>query len=120
MMRIRHADSLGGCGGACLALILYLCAAPAFAQVPLDTIHRIVALNVQIAEARYPRDSNQIDEPAWHLRQDPLATERNTLLQQLQQFSADEQKQADSQIQLLTKVRIAAERRQWQAQGTQI
>jgi type IV secretion system protein VirD4 len=117
-MRMRHADSLGGCGGACLALILYLCAAPAFAQVPRDTIHRIVALNVQIAEARYLRDSNQIDEPTWHLRQDPLATERNTLLQQLQQFSADEQKQVDSQIQLLTKVRIAAVERQWRAQAT--
>lgn len=117
MKRTRPADSPWGCGGACLALLLCLCAAPAFAQVPRDTIHRIVALNVQIAEARYLRDSNQIDEPAWHLRQDPLAAERNTLLQQLQQFSADEQKQADSQIQNLTKVSIAAHERQWRAQG---
>jgi len=117
MKRTRRADSPWGCGGACLVLILCLCAAPAFAQVPQDTIHRIVTLNLQIAEARYLRDSNQIDEPAWHLRQDPLAAERNTLLQQLRQFSADDQKQADSQIQNLTKVSVAAHERQWRAQA---
>jgi type IV secretory pathway TraG/TraD family ATPase VirD4 len=42
MMRTRHADAPWGCGGACLALILYLCAAPAFAQVPQATIERPV------------------------------------------------------------------------------
>src|ERR1035437_3094403 len=85
-----------------LVLILYLCPTPAFAQVPNTTIRRIVDLNVQMAEGRYLRDSNQIDEQTWRLRQDPIATERNTLLQQLRQFSADEQKQADDRIQLLT------------------
>jgi type IV secretory pathway TraG/TraD family ATPase VirD4 len=64
MMRTRHADAPWGRGGACLALILYLCAAPAFAQVPDATVPRI---KVQAASASPPLPGN----PAAFLSQMP-------------------------------------------------
>jgi len=100
-----------------LVLFLCLCAVPAFAQVPQATIERIVALNVQFEEGRYLWQSSQIDDHTWSVRQEPITTERNTLLQLLRKVSADEQKQANSQIDGLTKARLALLRPQWQAQA---
>src|SRR5438045_3745723 len=103
----------------CVPLVLILClrAVPGFAQVPQATIERIVALNVQFEEGRYLWQSGQIDDHTWSVRQEPITTERNTLSQQLRKFSADEQKQANSQIDGLAKARLALLKPQWQAQA---
>jgi type IV secretory pathway TraG/TraD family ATPase VirD4 len=98
-------------------LILCLCAAPAFAQVPQATIERIVELNVHATEGRYLRNSEQIDYQTWSLRQDAIDAELKTLWQQLRQFSADDQKQAESQIQGLIKARLATLTPQWEAKA---
>ena len=116
-MRTRHTNARRMWRCVPLALTLCFCAVPAFAQVPQATIERIVALNVQAQEVRYLRNSGQIDINASTLRLNAIGAEFNTLSQQLRQFSADDQKRANSQIQGLTKTRLALLEPQWQAQA---
>ncbi len=116
-MRTRHTDATRMWRCVPLVLILSLCALSAYAQVPEATIERIVTLNVQTAEGNYLWHSGQMDEHAWRLRQNAIDAELSTLSQHLQQFSADDQKQADTQIQGLLKTRLATLKPQWEARA---
>ena len=97
-----------------LVLILYVWASTAFAQVPQATIERIAAINVEIREIGYLRQNQQLDNAAWGVRRDALGAELKTLQNQLRPFSADEQRQANSQIDGLIKARLAVLEPQWQ------
>jgi len=102
------------------ALLVCLFATPAFAQVPQATIEQIVALNVQEAEARYLNRSGQIDDQEWSARRNANRTERRVIDQQLRQFTAAEQRQANSQIDGLTKARLATLEPQWNAKAEEL
>src|ERR1700693_3949496 len=106
MMRTRRAD--GRTAWRCVPLILSLClcAAPALAQVPQTLIDRLAELNVQQAETDYLRSSEQIDRVAASDRSKAIDAEQRTLGQQFRQFSPDQQRQANSQIDGLTKARL--------------
>src|SRR6202158_2062873 len=116
-MRTRHTDPRRMRRCRVPVLILFLCAAPSSAQVPQSTIERIVALNIQATENQYLLNSGQIDNPAWTLRQNGIDAELKTLSQQFRQFSADDQKQADNEIQGLVRARLATLKPQWEARA---
>ncbi len=99
--------------------MLCLWAAPAFAKVPDATIQRIVELNVQTEENRFLRNNQQIDIHTFYLRSTAIDPELKTLYRQLAQFPADEQQQAKSQIEGLTKLRLATLVPQLQARAAQ-
>ena len=98
-----------------LVLILYLCPAPALAQVPDATIQSVVNLNVKAAEIRYLHDSGQIDEPTWRERRDATQSDLNETWQFIGGFSAAEQNQARSQTEGLTKLRLETLQPGWDA-----
>lgn len=99
------------------ALFVCLLAAPAFAQVPQETIDQIVSLRVQLAEVRHLNHSGQMDDSTWSARRSAINAELRALGQQFRQFSADDQRQADSQIDGLTKARLSTLEPQWNAKG---
>jgi len=117
MTRTRHRPAGTTWRCVLLALILCLRAAPLFAQVPQAIIDRFVELNVQESEARYLNHSGQIDNATWGARGGAIDAERGTLNQQFRQYSPDEQRQAQSQIDGLTKARLATLEPQWDAKA---
>jgi hypothetical protein len=100
-------------------LILCLWAAPAFAQLPDATIQRIVELKVQTEENRFLRNHSQIDDHTFYLRSQAIDPELKTLYRQVGLLSADQQRQANSQIDGLVNARLATLVPQWQASAAQ-
>jgi type IV secretion system protein VirD4 len=104
-----------------LVLLLCLWAAPALA-LPEATINRIVDLKVQTAEiqywiANYP--PGQYNRDTFDIRTRNIDAELKTLNQQLGRLSAGDQRQANSEIDRLTKARLATLVPQWQASAAQ-
>ncbi len=119
-MHTRQADAGERCRFAPLVLILCLGAASVFAQVPDATIQRIAEINVQLTQDRYLRNAHEIDDHTWKLRKDALDAELRTLTRELRQSSPDEQQKAISQIDGLTKTRLATLEPQWRARANQL
>ncbi len=96
------------------ALCVCIFGVQALAQVPQATVDQFVALNVQMEEVGYLRHSGQIDLREWSARVGAIKAERKVLDQQLRQFTADEQRKANSEVRGLTEARLALLRPQWQ------
>ncbi len=106
----------------CVPLVLLCClaATPALAQVPDTLIQRIAELKVQAAELRYLDRSEQLDNAAVRARRSTIDTEQRTLDRQLRQFSGDAYAKAVSQIDGITRTRLATLEPQWQAKTAEL
>src|SRR5258705_8302634 len=116
-MRSAHRRPPGLWLTAPLVLILCLRAAPALAGVADTTIRRIVDLNVQAAENNYLAQSQQIDYETTARRRRTINAELKPLYQQIGQLPRDAQRQVKSEIDGLTKARLATLVPQWKASG---
>ncbi len=102
-----------------LVLMLCLFAAPAAAQAPDATMQRIVELNVQMNEARYLRNSRQIDSAAFSVRRRAIDAELDPLVRALRRLPAAEFKRIDSELDGLIRARLSTLEPQWAAKAEQ-
>ncbi len=102
-----------------LVLMLCLFAAPAAAQAPDATIQRIVELNVQMNEARYLRNSRQIDSAAFSVRRRAIDAELDPLVRELRRLPAAEFKRIGSELDGLIRARLSTLEPQWAAKAEQ-
>lgn len=101
-----------------LVLLFSVQAAPVTAQVPDAVRQRIVDLNVQMNEARFQRNSHEIDADAWNARRKAIDDELNPMMRNLrEQLSRDEFRSFNSELQGQISARMAILRPQWESRA---